>query len=59
MLLFNCIQHSQRLSVVSAEQRTTPQGQVYYFHAHSGVSTWHDPRVPRSVSALSCYQCWY
>ena len=34
------------------EQRTTPQGQVYYFHTQTGVSTWHDPRVPRSVTVL-------
>jgi len=33
---------------IVTEQRTTNQGQVYYFHAQSGISTWHDPRVPRS-----------
>lgn len=27
-----------------AEQRTTPQGQVYFIHRATGVSTWHDPR---------------
>ena len=26
------------------EQRTTPQGQVYFIHRATGVSTWHDPR---------------
>ena len=26
------------------EQRTTPQGQVYFIHRGTGVSTWHDPR---------------
>uniref|UniRef100_A0A669BFE8 E3 ubiquitin-protein ligase n=1 Tax=Oreochromis niloticus TaxID=8128 RepID=A0A669BFE8_ORENI len=30
------------------EQRTTQQGQVYFLHTQTGVSTWHDPR---SVSA--------
>jgi len=35
--------------LIDTEQRTTAQGQVYYFHAQSGVSSWHDPRVPRSV----------
>uniref|UniRef100_A0A4W3K0S9 HECT-type E3 ubiquitin transferase n=1 Tax=Callorhinchus milii TaxID=7868 RepID=A0A4W3K0S9_CALMI len=28
------------------EQRTTQQGQVYFLHTQTGVSTWHDPRVP-------------
>lgn len=27
--------------------RTTQQGQVYFFHIPTGVSTWHDPRIPR------------
>lgn len=31
------------------EQRTTQQGQVYFLHTQTGVSTWHDPRVPRYV----------
>lgn len=31
------------------EMRTTPQGQVYFFHIPTGVSTWHDPRIPRDV----------
>ena len=30
-----------------SEQRTTLQGQVYFLHTHTGVSTWHDPRIPR------------
>ena len=29
--------------------RTTPQGQVYFYHLETGVSTWHDPRVPREL----------
>ena len=35
------------------EQRTTQQGQVYYLHTDTGVSTWHDPRVPRNMSSTS------
>lgn len=31
------------------EMRTTQQGQVYFFHIPTGVSTWHDPRIPRDV----------
>ncbi|KAL3876572.1 hypothetical protein ACJMK2_034407 [Sinanodonta woodiana] len=34
------------------EQRTTQQGQVYFLHTRTGVSTWHDPRVPRDISNL-------
>lgn len=30
--------------------RTTQQGQVYFYHIKSGVSTWHDPRIPRDFS---------
>ncbi|XP_068144787.1 LOW QUALITY PROTEIN: E3 ubiquitin-protein ligase Smurf1 [Drosophila tropicalis] len=29
------------------EMRTTQQGQVYFYHIPTGVSTWHDPRIPR------------
>ncbi|XP_064641699.1 E3 ubiquitin-protein ligase SMURF1-like isoform X2 [Lineus longissimus] len=32
------------------EQRTTQQGQVYFLHSQTGISTWHDPRVPRDVA---------
>ncbi|XP_014672884.1 PREDICTED: E3 ubiquitin-protein ligase SMURF2-like [Priapulus caudatus] len=35
------------------EQRTTNQGQVYFLHVATGVSTWHDPRVPRDVGSIS------
>ncbi|XP_059047101.1 E3 ubiquitin-protein ligase SMURF1 [Achroia grisella] len=28
------------------EMRTTAQGQVYFYNAATGASTWHDPRVP-------------
>ncbi|XP_076442818.1 E3 ubiquitin-protein ligase SMURF2-like [Babylonia areolata] len=34
------------------EQRTTQQGQIYFLHTRTGVSTWHDPRVPREASNL-------
>ncbi|XP_032589924.1 E3 ubiquitin-protein ligase Smurf1 [Drosophila grimshawi] len=31
------------------EMRTTQQGQVYFYHILTGVSTWHDPRIPRDL----------
>ncbi|WAQ96641.1 SMUF2-like protein [Mya arenaria] len=34
------------------EQRTTQQGQVYFLHTQTGVSTWHDPRVPRDINDI-------
>lgn len=37
------------LSSLFIEQRTTVQGQVYFLHTQTGVSTWHDPRIPRYV----------
>ncbi|XP_011498298.1 PREDICTED: E3 ubiquitin-protein ligase SMURF2 [Ceratosolen solmsi marchali] len=33
------------------EMRKTQQGQVYFYHVPTGASTWHDPRIPRDVSA--------
>ncbi|CAM9917416.1 E3 ubiquitin-protein ligase SMURF2 isoform X1 [Lethenteron reissneri] len=36
------------------EQRTTQQGQIYFLHTQTGVSTWHDPRVPRDLSHVNC-----
>lgn len=27
--------------------RTTQQGQVYFYHIPTKMSTWHDPRIPR------------
>ncbi|KAH8358197.1 hypothetical protein KR084_007602 [Drosophila pseudotakahashii] len=33
------------------EMRTTQQGQVYFYHIPTGVSTWHDPRIPRDFDA--------
>ncbi|CAI9724182.1 E3 ubiquitin-protein ligase SMURF2-like [Octopus vulgaris] len=35
------------------EQRTTQQGQVYFLHTRTGISTWHDPRVPRDLTNVS------
>ncbi|XP_049826572.1 E3 ubiquitin-protein ligase SMURF2 [Aethina tumida] len=35
------------------ELRTTQQGQVYFFHIPTGVSTWHDPRIPKDLTTLS------
>lgn len=31
------------------EMRTTQQGQVYFYHIPTGLSTWHDPRIPRDM----------
>uniref|UniRef100_A0A023F2R2 E3 ubiquitin-protein ligase n=2 Tax=Triatoma infestans TaxID=30076 RepID=A0A023F2R2_TRIIF len=31
------------------EMRTTEQGQVYFYHCATGVSSWHDPRIPRGL----------
>ncbi|EAW76689.1 SMAD specific E3 ubiquitin protein ligase 1, isoform CRA_d [Homo sapiens] len=38
------------------EQRTTVQGQVYFLHTQTGVSTWHDPRIPREWLYLLCHE---
>ena len=27
------------------------QGQIYFHHMPTGVSTWHDPRIPRDIVA--------
>jgi E3 ubiquitin ligase SMURF1/2 len=35
---------------VFIEMRTTQQGQVYFYHIPTGVSTWHDPRIPRELA---------
>nr|XP_039257572.1 E3 ubiquitin-protein ligase SMURF2-like isoform X2 [Styela clava]XP_039257694.1 E3 ubiquitin-protein ligase SMURF2-like isoform X2 [Styela clava] len=35
------------------EQRTTQQGQVYFLHTQTGVSTWHDPRIPRQLTHIN------
>ncbi|GAB6031183.1 E3 ubiquitin-protein ligase smurf2, variant 3 [Chamberlinius hualienensis] len=35
------------------EMRTTQQGQIYFYHVATGVSTWHDPRVPRDLSGIN------
>lgn len=33
--------------------RTTQQGQVYFYHIPTGVSTWHDPRIPRDFDSTN------
>lgn len=35
------------------EMRTTQQGQVYFYHIPTGVSTWHDPRIPRDFDSTN------
>ena len=40
---------SRFLILTPLEQRTTPQGQVYFIHRATGVSTWHDPRFRYST----------
>lgn len=32
------------------KQKVTPQGQIYYHHIPSGISTWYDPRVTRATN---------
>ncbi|XP_064604083.1 E3 ubiquitin-protein ligase SMURF2-like isoform X2 [Liolophura sinensis] len=50
----NFLNRSQLINAVELpegyEQRTTQQGQVYFLHTRTGVSTWHDPRVPRDLN---------
>ncbi|KAF6720062.1 E3 ubiquitin-protein ligase SMURF1 [Oryzias melastigma] len=47
--------HIKPVSVCDVcEQRTTVQGQVYFLHTQTGVSTWHDPRIPRDLASVSC-----
>lgn len=31
------------------EVRKTGQGQVYFYHVPTGISTWYDPRIPRDL----------
>lgn len=38
------------LYIIFTEIRTTPQGQIYFYHTPTGLSTWHDPRIPRNIS---------
>lgn len=35
------------------EMRTTQQGQVYFYHIPTKMSTWHDPRIPRDFDTQS------
>ncbi|XP_046461626.1 E3 ubiquitin-protein ligase SMURF1-like [Daphnia pulex] len=34
------------------EMRKTGQGQVYFYHVTTGISTWYDPRIPRDLRDL-------
>uniref|UniRef100_A0A6Q2WRY8 E3 ubiquitin-protein ligase SMURF1 n=1 Tax=Esox lucius TaxID=8010 RepID=A0A6Q2WRY8_ESOLU len=54
VILYSSRFNSPLHSVPFAEQRTTQQGQVYFLHTQTGVSTWHDPRVPRDLSNVNC-----
>lgn len=49
ILIFFRFVIKNNLSSLFIEQRTTVQGQVYFLHTQTGVSTWHDPRIPRYV----------
>ena len=31
------------------EVKRTAQGQIYFLHSPTGVTTWHDPRVPKDL----------
>lgn len=33
--------------------RTSSQGQIYFYHKESDVTTWYDPRVPRELLGLN------
>uniref|UniRef100_A0A8C2IK77 E3 ubiquitin-protein ligase n=1 Tax=Cyprinus carpio TaxID=7962 RepID=A0A8C2IK77_CYPCA len=46
--------HGHQSPDLPEEQRTTVQGQVYFLHTQTGVSTWHDPRIPRDLNSVSC-----
>ena len=39
-----CLLYTVHFPLFATEQKTTPQGQVYFIHRATGVSTWHDPR---------------
>lgn len=46
--------HNNKLDLPPGyELRTTQQGQVYFYHIPTGVSTWHDPRIPKDLAPLS------
>ena len=35
---------------VGYEMKITDQGQIYFLHVSTGVSSWHDPRIPKDVN---------
>ena len=51
--MFNDVCNHCVVTCCVTEQRTTPQGQVYYLQKTSGLSTWHDPRVPRDLANVN------
>ena len=38
------------------EMKITDQGQIYFLHVPTGVSTWHDPRIPKDLNVQSLNQ---
>jgi len=44
MVVVGLVWFNFSLHVYSPEQRQTPQGQIYFIHLTTGMSTWHDPR---------------
>ena len=35
---------------IGYEMKITDQGQIYFLHVSSGVSSWHDPRIPKDLN---------
>lgn len=35
---------------VGYEMKITDQGQIYFLHVSTGVSSWHDPRIPKDAN---------
>lgn len=38
---------------VGYEMKITEQGQIYFLHVSTGVSSWHDPRIPKDLNMLA------
>ena len=38
------------------EMKITDQGQIYFLHVPTGVSTWHDPRIPKDLNVQALNQ---
>lgn len=52
MLKYSMIVNMYITYINISELRTTQQGQVYFYHIPTGVSTWHDPRIPKDLAPL-------